>query len=105
MKQPIISSLNPKIWQAWDTLIFNVITLKLKPSFYNRVMVEPDEDSIATIVDPDQTVSLGEVYPGPHPSVSKYSNIMVVKHLRLIMRKPAFCICENKDADQPIIYG
>ena len=23
------------------------------------------------------------------------------KHLSLVMRKPTFCICENKDADQP----
>ena len=25
---------------------------------------------------------------------------LIVYHLRLVMRKPTFCICENKDADQ-----
>ena len=27
-------------------------------------------------------------------------NILYNYHLSLLMRKPAFCICENKDADQ-----
>ena len=26
-------------------------------------------------------------------------------HLSLVMRKPAFCICENKDADLPLLHS
>ena len=28
------------------------------------------------------------------------SCLLIVDQLSLVMRKPAFCICENKDADQ-----
>ena len=33
-------------------------------------------------------------------AMAKYYAAEVWKHLSRIMRKPTFCICENKDADQ-----
>ena len=30
----------------------------------------------------------------------KYFQMFAIDHLNLVMRKPAVCTCENKDADQ-----
>ena len=35
-----------------------------------------------------------------YPLVGKKSNMLATLHMSLAMRKPDFCICENKDADQ-----
>ena len=32
--------------------------------------------------------------------VFSHAHTTVLKHMSLVMRKPDFCICENKDADQ-----
>ena len=33
-------------------------------------------------------------------SMHRIQNICLPKNMSLVMRKPDFCICENKDADQ-----
>ena len=33
-------------------------------------------------------------------STSHFHKILIMPHMSCVMRKPAFCICENKDADQ-----
>ena len=39
-------------------------------------------------------------FPLPHPLHKPNRYIWMVSYMSLVMRKPAFCICENKDADQ-----
>ena len=34
------------------------------------------------------------------PDVATFNVIKSINKLRRIMRKPTFCLCENKDADQ-----
>ena len=38
--------------------------------------------------------------PGPTPVVPSVIKIIYKRQMSRVVRKPAFCICENKDADQ-----
>ena len=50
-------------------------------------------------VDPDQTASLGTVCCGS----ALFAKAYLSEHLSRIMRKLAFCICENEDATAQLI--
>ena len=44
--------------------------------------------------------SVGSIYASNASSPETDPSIYLFNNMSLVMRKPAFCICENKDADQ-----
>ena len=104
-----------KIPKFSDARKLAVIYLKFK----QRDQTLKDANGIANSEDPDQTAPLGAVWSGPalfaHTYLSENLGLLLYLvrnpedrfssnetniHTSHIVRKPAFCICENKDADQ-----
>ena len=76
-------------------------------------MPQIDVDSIANSETPHQTSPLGAFRSGPtlfvwthlsghheHYVLDNQLEILLRDNVIRVVRKPAFCICENKDADQ-----
>ena len=67
-------------------------------------MPPEDVDRTANSEDPDQTAPRGknkQTYFNLH-NICTLSVFLIctLSHMRPVVRKPAFCICENKDVDQ-----
>ena len=63
-----------------------------------RVFRQKDANGIANNEDPDQKGPLGVVCTVCPDLLSK--NFGSLRYMSLVMKKTAFCICENKDADE-----
>ena len=59
-----------------------------------------DIPSTSKVFKHERVFYLAKVTPKIRKACNLYKGRLLSVHLSLVMRKPDFCICENKDADQ-----